>query len=118
MKPGEACVSCHASSQGEAPMLTIGGTVYPTAHEPNDCQGVNVTGATVVITDTNGKVTSLSVDSVGNFQSSSAIATPYTATVSYGGNTLSMVTPQTSGDCNSCHDVTGENGAPGRIMLP
>ena len=118
MTPGEACVSCHANSGGEAPMLTLGGTVYPTAHEPDDCNGVNVTGATIVITDAQGVVKTLTVDSVGNFQSSASITTPYTASISYSGNIVAMVTPQTSGDCNSCHDVNGENGAPGRIMLP
>jgi hypothetical protein len=99
-------------------MLTIGGTVYATAHDPNDCNGVNVSGATVVITDANKNVLTIAVDSVGNFLSSASVATPYTASVVYNGNSLSMLTPQTSGDCNSCHTPTGANGAPGRVMLP
>jgi hypothetical protein len=118
MKPGDTCVTCHSSGNSEANPLTIGGTVYPTLHEPTDCDGVSVTGATVVITDANSKVQTLTVNSVGNFLSSTAVATPYTASVVYNGTTLSMITPQTSGDCNSCHTVTGANGAPGRIMLP
>jgi hypothetical protein len=116
MAPGRACVSCHATS-GAQP-LTIGGTVYATPNDPNDCNGVNVTGATVVITDANKNVVTLNVNSVGNFLSSTSIATPYTASVDYNGKTLSMVTPQTNGDCNSCHTPTGANGAPGRVMLP
>ena len=48
MRPGDTCVSCHAQSGGEAPTLSIGGTVYKTAHEPTNCNGVSVSGATVV----------------------------------------------------------------------
>jgi hypothetical protein len=118
MSPGDTCVTCHSSSNGEASMLTIGGTVYPTAHEPTNCDGVSVTGATVVITDANNKVQTLTVNSVGNFQSSASVAAPYKASVVYNGATLSMITAQTSGDCNSCHSVDGANGAPGRVMLP
>jgi hypothetical protein len=118
MSPGDTCVSCHSSSNGEASTLTIGGTVYPTAHEPTNCDGVSVTGATVVIIDANNKVQTLTVNSVGNFQSSASVAAPYKASVVYNGVTLSMITAQTSGDCNSCHTVDGANGAPGRVMLP
>jgi hypothetical protein len=117
MTPGDTCVSCHAKNPG-TPLFTLGGTVYPSAHEPNHCNGVNVSGATVVITDANKKVLTLPVNSVGNFSSTAAVATPFTASVSYAGNTLAMLTPQTSGDCNACHTATGTNGAPGRIMLP
>ena len=92
--------------------LTIGGTVYPTAHEPTDCDGVSVTGATVVVTDANNKVQTLTVNSVGNFQSSASVAAPYKASVVYKGTTLSMITAQTSGD-QPCHTVDGAN-APGR----
>ena len=106
MSPGSTCVSCH-SGNGDAQMLTVGGTVYPTAHEPNDCTGVSVTGATVVITDAKGNVQTLPVNSVGNFQSAAAVATPYKASVVYNGVKLSMISAQTSGDCDSCHSVTG-----------
>jgi hypothetical protein len=117
MSPGDTCVSCHAADP-QAPRFTIGGTVYPSAHEPNLCDGVNVPGATVIITDAKKNVLMLPVNSVGNFSSSAPVATPFTASVSYAGNTLSMLTPQTSGDCNSCHSAAGASGAPGRIMLP
>jgi predicted CXXCH cytochrome family protein len=29
-----------------------------------------------------------------------------------------MTTPQTNGDCNSCHTEQGTNGASGRIVWP
>jgi hypothetical protein len=117
MRPGDTCVSCHDST-GQGGVLTIGGTVYPSLHEPNLCDGTSVSGATVVITDAKKQVLTLTVNSVGNFYSGTAVATPFTASVSYGGTTLSMMTPQTSGDCNACHNATGANGAPGRILLP
>ena len=118
MRPGEACISCH--SRGEGPAFKIAGTLYPSAHEPDDCHGVNGTtqGATVVIVDGSGATTTLTPNAVGNFSFSGALATPFQAKVVQGGKERIMVTPQTSGDCNSCHTETGANGAPGRIMLP
>jgi hypothetical protein len=118
MRPGDTCVSCHARSGGEAPMLTIGGTVYKSAHEPINCNGVDVSGATVVITDANGHTLTLSVNSAGNFYTTAAVATPFHAKVVYGGAERAMSAAQTSGDCNSCHTESGTNSAPGRIMLP
>jgi mono/diheme cytochrome c family protein len=54
----------------------------------------------------------------GNFYLEAPIATPYRARVLYNGNARAMATPQTNGDCNSCHGATGSMGAPGRIVLP
>jgi hypothetical protein len=118
MRPGDTCVSCHATSGGEAPLLSIGGTVYPSAHEPTDCNGVNVSGATVVITDAKGKVLELQVNAAGNFYATAAITTPFHAKVVYQGVERSMSAAQTSGDCNACHTQSGTMSAPGRIMLP
>jgi hypothetical protein len=118
MKPGGACISCHASSGGEAPSFTIAGTVYKTAHEPDDCNGVGVSGASVVVTDANGHVLTIPVNSVGNFYSTQPVATPFHAKVAYAGRERAMSAAQTSGDCNSCHTVDGSMSAPGRIMLP
>ena len=39
MNPGRACITCHSTMNG--PSLTIAGTVYPTAHEPDLCNGAN-----------------------------------------------------------------------------
>ena len=120
MRPGDTCISCHARTGGEAPTFTIAGTVYPTAHEPNDCNGASgtTTGATVVITDANGASFSVSVNGVGNFSSSRAVATPFRAKVVAGGRERAMSAAQTSGDCNSCHTEAGASNAPGRIMMP
>ena len=121
MDPGQACISCHSANGG--PSFVIGGTVYPTAHEPNNCNGANGSsdGATVVITDSTGKVFTLNVNSSGNFYESTrsaTIAMPFQAKVVQGGNERVMATPQSTGDCNSCHTETGASNAPGRIMLP
>jgi len=120
MHPGRACISCHDTSR-DAPSFQIAGTVYPTAHEPDDCNGVSSTsGAQVVITDANGVVLTLKPNSVGNFYDPGrpTIALPYHAKVLRNGVERAMTDAQTSGDCNSCHTVDGANGAPGRIMLP
>jgi hypothetical protein len=114
MRPGEACIACH--SKGDGPKLAIAGTVYPTAHEPDRCDGAM--SGQVVITDANGKTVTLAPNAAGNFSYQGTIAMPYHAKVVENGAERVMSAGQTSGDCNSCHTVTGANGAPGRIMLP
>lgn len=119
MNPGRACNACHLNNLGEAPLLAIGGTVYPTGHEPDACLGSAAAGvATVEVTDAAGRVHTLSVNSSGNFSYEGSLPTPYTAVVKYQGRVRAMVAAQTSGDCNSCHTQAGANGAPGRVTLP
>lgn len=123
MHPGVACTaSCHVA-QGSASKLPfdIAGTLYPTAHEPDDCDGIG--GATVVITDANGQDHTIAVNPAGNFFNQSnagagAIPMPYTAKVVANGKTRAMMASQTSGDCNACHTEQGTQKAPGRILLP
>jgi mono/diheme cytochrome c family protein len=126
MFPGEACVSCHVDKGG--PKLAFAGTVYPTAHEPNDCKGVLITGAQINVTDSTQKTFTTDVQGNGSFymyaspQKGGILFTPpYTVKLTYQGRERDMtglVTPPTDGDCNSCHTETGMNGAPGRILLP
>jgi cytochrome c553 len=120
MYPGQACISCHKSSGGEAPTFVIAGTLYPTGHEPNNCDGVSgTTGATVVVTGSNGTSVTLTPNSAGNFYSSTKISPPYTAkVVNVAGVERVMISAASTGDCNSCHTQTGATGAPGRITLP
>lgn len=123
MRPGGACVTCHklggkASGKG----FDIAGTVYPTAHEPDDCYGVPG-GVTVVITDANKVDHVLQVNAAGNFYHSDLFGlqrfpTPYRAKVVSGGKTRAMSAPQTDGNCNTCHTQSGVQKAPGRIMAP
>jgi hypothetical protein len=112
MRPGSSCRGCHG--------YAIAGTVYPTLHEPTNCNGVNgSTGVRVVITGANGTVLTLTPNSAGNFFSNTAPSTPFTVRLTSNAGTRAMNTPQTSGDCNSCHTQNGSaNGAPGRIMAP
>jgi mono/diheme cytochrome c family protein len=118
MNPGRACIACHAGN-GEAPQFTIAGTVYPTGHEPDLCNGANGTnGARVVIVDAANRTVTLTPNAAGNFTYTGAVTTPYTAKVTYQGRERIMPAAQTSGDCNSCHTQNGANGAPGRITLP
>jgi hypothetical protein len=115
MRPGEACIACHATNGG--PDFSIAGTVYPTGHEPNDCNGKG--GVTVVITDAKGVAHNLTVNSVGNFTFTGSLPTPYTAKVTNSaGGTRMMAAAQTVGDCNTCHTEKGTNAAPGRIVIP
>jgi hypothetical protein len=115
MHPGRACIDCHQSSDG--PRLTIAGTVFPTMHEPDDCDGASA-NVQVVITDANGKVLTLPVNAAGNFYTSSSVAMPFHAKVVSSAGERAMNATQTTGDCNGCHTPTGANSAPGRITSP
>jgi hypothetical protein len=126
MHPGLACVTCHNSNDNEdAPSFAIGGTVFPTAHEPDDCFGVDGerdTETFVVITDANGQELRLEVNDAGNFHSNEdgneGIAFPIRAKVVRGARERMMSGAQMTGDCNACHTQDGWNGAPGRIVAP
>ncbi len=115
MHPGVACINCHASG-GEGPRFKIAGTVYPTGHEPDDCNGA--TSATVEVTDATGKLTSLAVNGAGNFYSSATFQFPIQVAVVANGVRRAMTASPPSGDCNTCHTPDGANQAPGRIALP
>jgi hypothetical protein len=119
MRPGGACISCH-KDLGEGPIFAVSGTVFPSAHEPDDCNGTaSALGAKVVVTEANGTLHMLEVNSAGNFYlEAPTFAYPYQAKVVYGGKERVMVEAQTSGDCNDCHTQDGREKAPGRIFLP
>ena len=143
MNPGHACIACHAK-HGDAPLFAFAGTVFPTAHEPDDCVASGSKGATVEVTDATGQVFTIEVGSAGNFflksgkggdgdgddddddddgdgnkgGGSLAFAYPYTARVLYEGRERKMTAAQSDGDCNGCHTQNGTKDAPGRILLP
>ena len=116
MHPGGECIDCHTRLDG--PPFDIAGTVYAGFHQVLDCNGES--GATVVITDANGQVFTLTSNSAGNFYLpvERGLQTPYTAKVVVDGVERVMFSPQTNGDCNSCHTQDGANGAPGRVHIP
>lgn len=125
MRPGDTCISCHAGT-GNAPAFIIAGTVYPTRHEPILCNGL--AGVSVIITDAKGAETTLTSNSVGNFACGLTARSGFPACnptfpvsariVAASNKTASMIDPQMTGDCNSCHTETGMNNAPGRISAP
>jgi hypothetical protein len=117
MRPGEDCMTCHKSTR---PNFTISGTVYPTAHEKNDCDGTAANGIKIVITGADGQVTTLTPSSLsGSFNSTTTIKMPYTAKVTNSAGAMrAMTASQSMGNCNGCHTQAGANGAPGRIMAP
>lgn len=118
MRPGGACIACHATEDG--PTFTVAGTVYPTMTELSDCNGTNGMGSLhVVVTGSDGKMVSIAVNDVGNFYTREPVAFPFHAKVVSGtGKELTMTDAQSTGDCNGCHTSTGANGAPGRILAP
>jgi mono/diheme cytochrome c family protein len=118
MHPGGECITCHSRSEG--PDFSIGGTVYPSAHEPIDCDGIDgdQLEIDVVITDAEGGETRLHVNEAGNFYASKNIKFPIHAKVVSAGRERAMSAAQMTGNCNHCHTATGANGAPGRIMAP
>lgn len=124
MHPGRACISCHDNPPGgEAPDLPplVAGTVYPSAHEPDDCYGARGDGGgliTVEVIGNDGASQTLFVNESGNFMGFDPVVLPVTAIVHYQGRTRSMTTEAPSADCNSCHTEGGTSDAPGRIMLP
>lgn len=106
--------TCHAATGG--PTFTIAGTVFPTLHEPDSCNGVPG-GVTVVIVDAAGKSHSMPVNAAGNFTRIMGIPMPYKAMVVNGMKVREMKTSQTDADCNGCHSEQG-NRTPGRVMAP
>ena len=122
MNPGLACRACHLQREPEKAYFFMG-TAYPTLHEEDTCNATGTGGARVEILDANGAVRlSMAVLSSGNFYReslSAGIPLPYTArVVSAAGTRIEMTTPQTNGDCNSCHTEQGANGALGRVLIP
>jgi len=121
MHPGVACIECHKKER-EAPSLVIAGTIYPTGHEPDDCNGTVKQGAlTVIITDASGREHKASVNKVGNFylKTPTPVTMPYRAKiVAADGSERVMNDEQTTGDCNGCHTQDGNKDAPGRLIPP
>jgi hypothetical protein len=127
MRPGDACIACHRQDDG--PSFVFAGTVYPTAHEPSRCNGVDGTGnqrgAAVVVTDATGRSVMANVNAAGNFAASGrGLMPPLRAKVVFMGRERLMIGAVPVGDCNICHTqagttiVPGGVKAPGRILLP
>jgi hypothetical protein len=127
MQPGEACNACHSRS-GEAPIFGFAGTIYPSGHEPSQCDGGGAAAAQVVVVDATGRSLSAQVNAAGNFYAGgrTGLTPPLKAKVVMAGRERLMLGAVTSGDCNTCHTQAGTTTAagagvikaPGRIVLP
>lgn len=117
MYPGGMCIDCHTNERRERPPIyTFAGTVFPYYGYREGCGGTP--NATIEITGADGATLTLRTGATGNFFTQRSVALPYTAKVILGGAEIPMLTPQTDGDCNSCHSETGSNDALGRIIAP
>lgn len=130
MKPGTACIHCHATGEvlddhdddndddddfEKGPTYYFAGTVYPSAHDENDCNGSDAVDTTrVVLTGADGKSLSLKINAAGNFYTKNTLAMPVKAKVVSAAGTKTMKDPVEDGDCNKCH--TAESFSPGRIV--
>jgi cytochrome c553 len=118
MHPGADCVACH-ERENEGPTYAVAGTVYTAYDEVDDCNGSP--DVVVEIVDANGDVTALTTNAAGNFfltEGQSTLVFPITARVVTADGVREMLTPQTSGACNTCHTEQGDQLAPGRIVVP
>jgi hypothetical protein len=134
MFPGMPCTDCHldpfAYGQNESgPAFDVGGTVYPSVHEPDNCNGIDgglLTDVVVHIEDATGATWDLQPNAAGNFHLEMAgLVPPYSAKVISNNGVRAMSLKPMSGECNACHSESGSNGfegvgpvAPGRIVVP
>lgn len=110
MLPGVECMSCHHE-------FTAAGTVFTTSS--STCEAGHEGGASVEILDGTGATAfTLTTNGAGNFYTREPLPMPFRVRVTGSdGTTATMLTPQTSGDCASCHRLPPANAAPGRVAL-
>lgn len=111
MLPGSDCVACHTPVGVPEHVFTAGGTAFV------DAEGsAPLTGGTITLTGDDGGVVTMPINGAGNFYTSAAIVTPFTAKITVDGVDREMVTPQTTGACDSCHRCGGAAG--GKLFQP
>ncbi|MDB4996429.1 MAG: hypothetical protein JWM74_3861 [Myxococcaceae bacterium] len=95
--PGEHCMGCH-NNQG--PAFTIAGTLFTGLATTTP-----VSGATIEVTDANGKVIKLATYSNGNFYTTTAVTFPLKVHATQCPANLPMVGSVAQGSCNTsgCH---------------
>ncbi len=104
MRPFEDCIGCHAAS-GDAKSWTVAGTWAK--------------GATITVTDANGRTVAMRGNDVGNFYTREALAFPYTVSVNgtpMKDSTSGAVIQVRYGGCNACHRA--ETVTVGPLMAP
>jgi hypothetical protein len=115
---GEACNACHAVQALSTAPFAACGTVFPTCHEPDQCNGL--LGVMIEITDPDANVVAtMTTNAAGNFVDTRQLLPPsFGATLTYAGRQAHTTTPHGDGDCNGCHTESGANGAAGRLFVP
>ena len=104
--PGLDCTGCHNGSQTTSsptspPHWYAAGTLYDSASGTK-----TVSGATMHITDKNGKTVTLVTADNGNFFTSEVLVPPLTVKGSLCPNNVAMNGSATTAFCNSCHNAT------------
>jgi hypothetical protein len=103
---GNDCLMCHKTNGGGDGVFTAGGTVWKTGTT------IGATGAKVELFASPGAtgtpVVTMTTQVGGNFYTKSSInfGTGLYAKVSTENGSSTMITPVTTGACNSCHGVT------------
>lgn len=122
MHPGGACIACHSTTQG-GPAFSFAGTVFPTLHEVDDCNGVKGP-VTITVTDNRGRKITTTSNAAGNFfirttdVRKAKLRPPYKVQLDEQGKPPRVMNRTiTGGDCNFCHTTNG-NGPPGRVLEP
>lgn len=97
---GQECQGCHGG--GGAPRFYVGGTLYSAA-----TGGAAVAGATINVTDANGKTVKIVSANDGNFWTTTVLAYPIKVDASLCPSTVAMsATVSGNGACNNCHNST------------
>jgi cytochrome c553 len=103
---GQNCLSCHKSGGEGEGVFKVGGTVYKTG----TTTGLSAVSVKLYSTadGTGTAVASLTSDNNGNFYTKSTLnfGTGLYVKVTSANGTSSMMSPITTGACNSCHGVS------------
>ncbi len=97
--PGEHCLGCH---DNQGPAFTIAGTLFTGL-----ATSTPVSGATIEVTDANGKVIKLPTYNNGNFYTTTAVKFPLKVHATQCPANLPMVGSVAQGSCNTggCHST-------------
>jgi hypothetical protein len=106
--PGMACLDCHVSGGAASSFpWTAAGTLYN-----NATGGAAIAGATIELVDANNQTVRIVTSTNGNFYTLTPLTYPVKARASGCPNDVTMSSPASSGNCNSCH------GSTMRVHLP